>query len=183
MAASRAIAKRGSHPWLGLQVVLPLMQRNCERNGFRQGRRPPEGQGHTDARELEWGSEGYMDTVGALAPADFVLAADCCYVDGIGVTPSTEHFVRAARGLCGPSSSFLVASEIRSSEVRWSSAPPRAPSSVRSCMFDHTHMSWQVRDEMVALLHRHFGSVDKLPLRDLPPAFQIEHIELFECKP
>ena len=36
--------------------------------------------------ELEWGKAGYEDTVRQLAsvPVDWVLAADCCYIDNVG---------------------------------------------------------------------------------------------------
>ncbi len=37
--------------------------------------------------ELEWGKEGWMDAVRRLAdpPPDLILAADCCYVDQVGL--------------------------------------------------------------------------------------------------
>ena len=42
--------------------------------------------------ELEWGKEGWMDTVRRLAdpPPDLVLAADCCYIDQVGL--AAVHF-------------------------------------------------------------------------------------------
>ena len=51
------------------------------------------------AEELEWGKEGYMGRVAALAatPVDLVLAADVTYVDQDGVSPSTEHFVATCK--------------------------------------------------------------------------------------
>lgn len=113
-------------------------------------------QGWAEARELEWGKEGYEAIVDALAPCEMVLAADCCYIDGDGVTPSTEHFVHAARGLVSPTGVFFCASEIRSSDVR---------------------------NEMFALLKTHFGSVEKVSFLGLPVNFRPEHLELFECRP
>lgn len=58
----------------------------------------------------------------ASTPIDWVLAADCCYVDGEleqhgGSSPSTTHFVRACHALCGPSTRCLVSFELRSSQV------------------------------------------------------------------
>lgn len=42
--------------------------------------------GFAEVEELEWGKAGYEDTVRQLAstPVDWVLAADCCYIDNVG---------------------------------------------------------------------------------------------------
>jgi len=52
--------------------------------------------GFAEVEELEWGKEGYEDTVRKLAstPVDWVLAADCCYIDNVrleDVQGSTRH--------------------------------------------------------------------------------------------
>ena len=41
--------------------------------------------GFAEVEELEWGKEGYEDTVQRMAstPVDWVLAADCCYIDNV----------------------------------------------------------------------------------------------------
>lgn len=141
-----------------IEKVLPLLTENCEANGYVQEKKALRavGKGWAEVRELEWGKEGYEQIVDALGPCDMVLAADCCYVDGDGITPSTQHFVKAARGLVHPTKGvFYCASEIRSSDVR---------------------------NELVALLHQEFRHVEKLPLLGLPLEFRVEHMEVFECK-
>lgn len=62
--------------------------------------RPQPGRGWAEGLELEWGKEGWMDTVRALAdPApDLVLAADCCYVDQVWARASAG-WVMAPPGL------------------------------------------------------------------------------------
>jgi hypothetical protein len=43
-------------------------------------------EGYAVAGELEWGPPGYEAAVRRLAaePVDWVLAADCCYIDQVG---------------------------------------------------------------------------------------------------
>lgn len=46
-----------------------------------------------------------------------MLAADCCYIDQDGVSPSTPAFVETCAGLCRPDTIVLVSFERRSPEV------------------------------------------------------------------
>lgn len=39
--------------------------------------------GTADVCALEWGAEGYEELVASLAPQEWVLAADCCYIDNV----------------------------------------------------------------------------------------------------
>lgn len=52
------------------------------------------------AGELEWGAEGSEAAVARLAALkpDIVMAADCCYIDQDGQSPSTPDFIRACKG-------------------------------------------------------------------------------------
>lgn len=52
------------------------------------------------ADELEWGAPGAEERVQRLASMkpDLVLAADCCYIDQDGESPSTPHFIQACKG-------------------------------------------------------------------------------------
>jgi hypothetical protein len=52
------------------------------------------------ADELEWGAPGADDRVRRLAALKphLVLAADCCYIDQDGESPSTPHFIQACKG-------------------------------------------------------------------------------------
>jgi hypothetical protein len=52
------------------------------------------------AGELEWGAEGSDAQVARLAALKphIVMAADCCYIDQDGESPSTPHFIQACKG-------------------------------------------------------------------------------------
>jgi len=52
------------------------------------------------AEELEWGADGYEVQVRRLAShkPELILAADCCYIDQDGTSPSTPHFIQACKG-------------------------------------------------------------------------------------
>lgn len=79
-----------------------------------------EGQAWAEAGILHWGAPGWMDGVRLLAAppgVDLVLAADCCYIDQDGESPSTPAFVETCAGLCGPDTLVLVSFERRSPEV------------------------------------------------------------------
>jgi hypothetical protein len=55
------------------------------------------------ADELEWGAPGADERVRRLAnlKPDMLLAADCCYIDQDGESPSTPHFIQACKGNSG----------------------------------------------------------------------------------
>lgn len=100
--------------------VLPLLEENMEANGvLRTAASSAEG-GWAEVEELEWGKKNWMHQVALMAdpPPDLVLAADCCYIDNDGVSPSTPAFVETCFGLCGLTTRVLVAFERRSAEVR-----------------------------------------------------------------
>ena len=93
-------------------------------------------------------------------PVDWVLAADCCYVDkeqedAQGTGPSTPAFVRTCAGLCHAGTRCLVSFELRS-EV--------------------------VKQQFLAEAGKAFSSVVRLPTSALPKGCQVDHIELYELK-
>lgn len=102
--------------------VLPIIQSNVQLNGLGGKGTVPAGKGTADVAELEWGpGECCGRTVAALAAdgVDWVIAADCCYVDNeLAESPSTAHFVAACAGLCGPATKCLVSFELRSQAVK-----------------------------------------------------------------
>ncbi|GIL70837.1 hypothetical protein Vretifemale_1521 [Volvox reticuliferus] len=112
-------------------------------------------EGFAVAEELEWGKEGYEQVVARLAsePVDWCLAADCCYIDQEGASPSTPHFVRTCALLCGPTTRCLVCFELRSSEVQ---------------------------RVFVEEASKAFNKVERLPPHSLPKPCQVEHILLYE---
>jgi predicted nicotinamide N-methyase len=114
--------------------VVPLIVENVKLNGYEDD------SGRVLAAELEWGKEGYLEEAAKIARlanggreggvgsggggdnkdngVDWVIAADVTYVDGDGLSPSTEHFVRACHALSGPKTRVVVALEVRAKSVR-----------------------------------------------------------------
>lgn len=153
-----ALAKMGAQAVItDIEKVLPLLNDNLVANGFPPEHRPPEGRGWAAAAELEWGRPGWMRTVRRLAdpPPDLVLAADCCYIDNDGASPSTPAFVATCKGLCGPRTRCLVAFERRSPEVR-------------ACFLEEAR--------------RAFPSVRQVSLSGLPAALRAEYVDLWELR-
>lgn len=137
--------------------VLPLIEENVALNGLDTASKHGKETGTVEVEELEWGVEGYMARVQALAstPIDYVLAADCCYIDNEGVSPSTEHFIRACHGLCSSNTKCLVSFELRSK---------------------------QVKSTFLSEATKIFSSIERIPKSALPKGCQVEHIELYELK-
>ncbi|GFR43932.1 hypothetical protein Agub_g5070 [Astrephomene gubernaculifera] len=135
--------------------VLPLIEANIEANGVGLQQRRGAAAGFAVCEALEWGTEGYEAAAGRLAAerVDWCVAADCCYIDQEGTSPSTPHFVRTCALLCGPTTRCLVCFELRSSEVR------------------------RVFEQEAG---RAFEKVERLPPHTLPKPCQVEHILLYE---
>lgn len=59
-------------------------------NGVSLAQRRGAAEGYAVAEELEWGAPGYEAAVARLAsdPVDWVVAADCCYIDQVGGRPA-----------------------------------------------------------------------------------------------
>ena len=76
------------------------------------------GTGGAHVVELDWHAAppGALRALGA-PPPDYVIAADCLYVDPGGATPDAAAFVRACAALSGPGTRCLVALEERSADV------------------------------------------------------------------
>ncbi|KDD75700.1 hypothetical protein H632_c543p1 [Helicosporidium sp. ATCC 50920] len=118
--AGLVAALRGAQTVLtDIERVLPLLRENVGANGFPPEARPALGEPSARVEELEWGSEGWLDRLPALRepPLDWVLAADCCYVDRDGASPSTPAFVQTCWELASEKTVVLVAFERRSEEV------------------------------------------------------------------
>ncbi|KAF5825992.1 putative methyltransferase-domain-containing protein [Dunaliella salina] len=135
--------------------VLPLIRKNVELNGLGD-----KGQlrGQVEVAELEWGKQGYETALGSIAqdPVDWVLAADCLYIDNEGQSPSIPHFVKACSILCGSNAretKCLVSFELRSEEVK------------------HQFLQAVAENKMKAKL---------IPRSSLPRGCQIDYIELYE---
>ena len=140
--------------------VLPLLAQNMQANHvLRSPASSLEAGGWAAVEELEWGAEGWMGRVRLLSapPPDLVLAADCCYIDNDGVSPSTPAFVQTCAGLCGPHTRVLVSFERRSPEVR-------------RCFIEEAKKAF-----------RHVEMIQIQSLR-LPPALRLEYCDLWELK-
>ncbi|GLC37860.1 hypothetical protein PLESTB_001483900 [Pleodorina starrii] len=150
------LAKMGAKVHItDIEKVLPLIEVNIQSNGVGLKQRRGASEGFAVSEELEWGKEGYEAVVARLAsePVDWVLAADCCYIDQEGTSPSTPHFVRTCALLCGPATRCLVCFELRSSEVQ---------------------------RVFVEEASKAFAKVERLPPHSLPKPCQVEHILLYE---
>lgn len=138
-----------------VEKVLPLMRANLEANGYDPARGPREGAGWAAADELEWGKPGWMQSVARMADqgVDLVVAADCCYIDQDGKSPSTPAFVETCAGLCGPSTRCLVAFERRAPEVR-------------ACLIEEAK--------------KRFKRVKQIPLSAVPKPLRLEYVDIWE---
>lgn len=116
-----------------------------------------EGQAWAWGQVIQWGADGWMQGVHSMAARgiDLVLAADCCYIDQDGESPSTPAFVETCAGLCGPDTVVLVSFERRSPQVR-------------QCFLDESR--------------RRFSRVEKLSFAGLPAALRLEYVDLWQLR-
>ena len=155
-AVGIALAKLGAHVTLtDIGKVLPLLSENVQANGWaaeRRGAFHPD-KGWAEVQELEWGCPGAERPIRNLAESrpEWVLAADCCYIDNDGASPSTPAFVATCAALCAGGGRALVSFERRSPEVR-------------RCFLEEAR--------------RAFGSVEMVPLARLP--LKLEYCDLWE---
>lgn len=135
--------------------MLPLLEKNIAENNVELSR--SKANGWVVAEELEWGANNSMKKAEILAtpPPDMVVAADCCYIDGDGPTPSTKEFVLTCKALCGPKTRVLVASEQRADEVR-------------RCFLEEAR--------------KQFSTVKSVSLSKLPLPLQLEYVDLWELR-
>jgi len=134
--------------------VLPLIRKNVELNGLGDTQR----RGQVEVAELEWGKQGYVEALTSISqdPVDWVLAADCLYIDNEGQSPSIPHFVKACSILCGSSkreTKCLVSFELRSEEVK---------------------------NQFLQAVAEHSLKAKLIPKGSLPRGCQIDYIELYE---
>lgn len=124
---------------------------------------------------------------------DLVVAADCCYIDQDGASPSTPAFVRTCAGLCGPDTRCLVSFERRAPEVRrrthLAHAAPSQPrrSMGRACArAAPSHCAplptrpQQVRACLLEEARKLFRGVKKVPLGALPKPLRLEYVDIWE---
>eukprot|EP00878_Enallax_costatus_P045544 GHUV01054954.1.p1 GENE.GHUV01054954.1~~GHUV01054954.1.p1 ORF type:complete len:230 (+),score=59.48 GHUV01054954.1:259-948(+) len=98
--AGLLVAKLGAHVTItDIAKVLPLIRENIHLNGLTHTPTTT-CSGSAEADELEWGAPGYEAVVRRLAgkKPHLVIAADCCYIDQDGVSPSTPHFIHTCKG-------------------------------------------------------------------------------------
>jgi len=152
-----ALAKMGAFVTLtDIDKVLPLLEDNLRANGIPE-RAMAGGGGWAAVEPLEWGKAGWMQRVGAMSdpPPEWILAADCCYIDNDGISPSTSAFVETCAGLCGPGTRCLVAFERRSPEVR-------------QCFLQEAKAK--------------FRRVEMIPVSQFPPPLRLEYCDLWELR-
>ncbi|KAL1323581.1 uncharacterized protein [Arachis hypogaea] len=90
--------------------VLPLLQRNVERNISRVMQKNPESFGSIKVAELQWGDESHIKAVDP--PFDYIIGTDVVYVEHL-----LEPLLQTILALSGPRTTILLGHEIRSTCV------------------------------------------------------------------
>ncbi|XP_004506058.1 uncharacterized protein [Cicer arietinum] len=90
--------------------VLPILQRNVDRNISRVMQKNPESFGSIKVAELQWGDESHVKAVGP--PFDYIIGTDVVYVEHL-----LEPLLQTILGLSGPRTTILLGNEIRSTCV------------------------------------------------------------------
>ncbi|XP_027909151.1 protein N-lysine methyltransferase METTL21A isoform X1 [Vigna unguiculata] len=90
--------------------VLPLLERNVERNISRVMQKNPETFGSIKVAELQWGDESHIKAVGP--PFDYIIGTDVVYVDHL-----LEPLLQTILALSGPRTTIVLGYEIRSTSV------------------------------------------------------------------
>ncbi|CAK0787864.1 hypothetical protein CVIRNUC_011086 [Coccomyxa viridis] len=94
------------------QSVLPLLQHNVQQNTCSKL--------NISVEELDWETEDGHQKLKKMgsARADYIIAADCLYIDEGGCTPGIGSFVKACAALCtAPHACCYIAMEKRSASV------------------------------------------------------------------
>ncbi|KHM98909.1 Methyltransferase-like protein 21D [Glycine soja] len=86
--------------------VLPLLQRNVERNISRIMQKNPESFGSIKVAELQWGDESHIKAVGP--PFDYIIGTDVHLL---------EPLLQTILALSGPRTTIMLGYEIRSTSV------------------------------------------------------------------
>jgi predicted nicotinamide N-methyase len=152
------LAKLGARALVSdIKKVLPLVERNLEINEVSFSQKRGAVSGMAEAIELEWGAPGYRERVDLIVsePVDWILAADCCYIDNEGTSPSTRHFIWTCHRLfSSPTTRCLVSFELRSQ---------------------------QIKETFLEESNKAFDHVRRVQPKDLPRSCQqAHHIELYE---
>ncbi|GFH25971.1 uncharacterized protein HaLaN_24031 [Haematococcus lacustris] len=139
------------------EVVLGLAEANVHFNGLSKDQRRGATCGWAEVSALEWGAAGWQQAAASLAaqPLDFILAADCVYIDQDGSSPSTPLFIQTC--------AILAASPGR----------PR-------CLVSFELRSQAVKEVFLEEAGRAFAKVVRIPSSQLPRGCQVAHIELYE---
>ncbi|XP_047180602.1 protein N-lysine methyltransferase METTL21A [Vigna umbellata] len=90
--------------------VLPLLERNVERNISRVMQKNPESFGSVKVAELQWGDESHIKAVGP--PFDYIIGTDVVYVEHL-----LEPLLQTILALSGPRTTIMLGYEIRSTSV------------------------------------------------------------------
>ncbi|KAK7257675.1 hypothetical protein RIF29_31819 [Crotalaria pallida] len=90
--------------------VLPLLQRNVERNISRVMQKNPESFGSIKVLELDWGDKSHIKAVGP--PFDYIIGTDVVYVEHL-----LEPLLKTILALSGPRTTTVLGYEIRSTNV------------------------------------------------------------------
>ncbi|CAL0304059.1 unnamed protein product [Lupinus luteus] len=90
--------------------VVPLLQRNVDRNVSRVMQNNPKSFGSIKVSELLWGDESHIKAVGP--PFDYIIGTDVVYAEHL-----LEPLLQTILALSGPRTTIVLGSEIRSTSV------------------------------------------------------------------
>ncbi|KAE9616706.1 putative lysine methyltransferase, S-adenosyl-L-methionine-dependent methyltransferase [Lupinus albus] len=90
--------------------VVPLLQRNVDRNISRVMQNNPKSFGSIKVSELLWGDESHIKAVGP--PFDYIIGTDVVYAEHL-----LEPLLQTILALSGPRTTIVLGSEIRSTSV------------------------------------------------------------------
>ncbi|CAI8603412.1 unnamed protein product [Vicia faba] len=92
------------------EEVLPLLQRNVDRNTSRVMQKNPESFGSIKVSVLQWGDESHIKDVDP--PFDYIIGTDVVYAEHL-----LEPLLQTILALSGPRTTIVLGYEIRSTSV------------------------------------------------------------------
>ncbi|KAJ9518920.1 hypothetical protein QJQ45_026231 [Haematococcus lacustris] len=169
------------------EVVLGLAEANVQFNGLSKDQRRGATCGWAEVSALEWGASGWQQAAASLAaqPLDFILAADCVYIDqvdhgpctralhmhpALALTAAASHLTHHAQDGSSPSTPLFIET------CAILAASPGRP----RCLVSFELRSQAVKEVFLEEAGRAFAKVVRIPSSQLPRGCQVAHIELYE---
>ncbi|XLS83709.1 hypothetical protein HN51_033875 [Arachis hypogaea] len=150
--------------------VLPLLQRNVERNISRVMQKNPESFGSIKVAELQWGDESHIKAVDP--PFDYIIGTDVVYVEHL-----LEPLLQTILALSGPRTTILVChSTFLKFVILIHQFPPLILTF--SMKLGHEIRSTCVHEKMLEMWKQNFD-VKNVPKSKMDETYQHPSIQLF----